>query len=138
MTDQFQATAPRRWPDEPPALVRSPEGVPIIAWVSLGSAIAGLVVPIVLAIVAELLMGVSPKIERAIAGCALLFLLLEFVAFACGIAGRRAAAGKIGIFLSCLAFTFVFCAGMAWIAYGVGPTPPARLPRAPADPLVDQ
>jgi hypothetical protein len=85
---------------------------------SLWASIAGIVVPVLLAIVLVIWVllfvpqgRMGPSYEdsvRLIAGlvlCVVVFMLLELVAFGCGMAARYTTTGKIGLAISCVLLT---------------------------------
>lgn len=70
-------------------------GVKTVAWVGLGLAIGGLVLPVLLAFIGSL---VTDKDVTAL--CLVLYGVLEFAALCCGIIARRVPAGKTALAIS--------------------------------------
>jgi heme/copper-type cytochrome/quinol oxidase subunit 4 len=67
---------------------------------SLWSAIIGVVLPGGLAVLAAIFLNSTDARERAYAICAVLSVVLELIAFGCGIAARRTATGKAAVAIS--------------------------------------
>ena len=73
---------------------------------SLWMSLAGLTLPLVLAILATVFIADSQeghqRRQLAYILCALLFVVFEIAAFVCGIIGRRTGPGKAGLSISCI------------------------------------
>ena len=75
--------------------------------ISLWTAIGGLVLPILLALIGSLLASVVHPSEAYFMLCFALLLVLELAAFGCGIVGRRTTSGKAGLAVSVISLTLV-------------------------------
>jgi hypothetical protein len=93
--------------------------------VSLWTATLGIIVPVSLAVlVLVVVLYLTPQSRMgpvyanegvaALAGCGVLFVILELVALVCGTAGRHTAPGKAGLLISSvLLFLVLILAGLA-------------------------
>ncbi len=83
-----------------------PQNLPVenhkLAWIALSLAIAGLVFPMLLALVCEL---ISDKNVSTL--CMALFAAIELSALGCGIVARRVPAAKAALIISLLSLIFV-------------------------------
>lgn len=70
-----------------------------IGRISLGSATAGVMLPVLLALGAQLV-GPSQRLPDFFTLCLVLGIVLELVALACGIVARRTGSGKAGILIA--------------------------------------
>jgi hypothetical protein len=115
------------------------------AWLgkaSLWISISGVVLPVCLAVLVFILADMGSGEEALViviygySTCVLLLVLLELVAFSCGIAARGTATGKTGLVISVgIAVLFLLLGLVAWIRFGSGarempPSPGAPPPRA--------
>lgn len=70
-----------------------------IGRISLGSAAAGVLLPVLLALGAQLV-GPAQRLSDFFTLCFVLGIVLELVALACGIVARRTGSGKAGILIA--------------------------------------
>jgi hypothetical protein len=106
---------------------------------SLGTAILGIVLPGCLAVLVAVF--IKNEYERRIPYviCGLLFVVLEFVAFGCGIGGKRTATGKAGLIISTVLLLIpIVCAAVIFFSDSVKVSPkatrPAPIEQAPDGP----
>lgn len=94
----------------------------VISKIALWFSILGLVLPVVLGMVVYIFRN-SLKVDEAylIVGCWLLGIVMELVAFGCGIAARRTAAGKAGIIISVISLVLTVMVFLA--VFTVRPVP---------------
>jgi hypothetical protein len=78
--------------------------------ISLWTSIAGFVLPVGLAVFVVVRYWRAPKntVLTALAICLVLFVVLEVVAFVCGIRARRTTTGKVGLAISGVLLTLAF------------------------------
>ena len=109
---------------------------------SLWTSVAGLVLPLSLAILAAVFIADTPegrsRRETAYILSAFLFGILELAALVCGIIGRHTRSGKAGLMISGIILVLILVLipilGFFWFFLGSSPAPqnPPAQPNAPA------